>query len=99
MSGTIISLYCWVIGTPATKIFTIKIEYDETWGNVKDAIKEEEKNDFADIDADTLDLWKVRQCVISHIVAQIPIQKVTIDRSRLESEDFWKSVMVTNFTP
>ena len=36
---------------------------------MKDAIKEK-KNDFDDIAADTLDLWKVRHCAISHVVAQ-----------------------------
>jgi len=35
---------------------------------VKDAIKEKKKNEFADIDAATLNLWKVRHCAVSHVV-------------------------------
>jgi len=54
LSNTI-TLLCWVIGTPIKRIFPIKIEHDAIWGSVdlKKAIKEE-KNEFADIDADTL---------------------------------------------
>jgi hypothetical protein len=68
MSGTIMTkLFCWVIGTPTKQIFPAEIEPDKQWGHVKDAIKKKE-NEFADIDADTLDLWKVRHCPISHVV-------------------------------
>jgi hypothetical protein len=98
MSGTI-TLFCWVINTPIDQIFPVEVGHDEIWGNVKDAIKEKKKNEFADIDADTLKLWKVRHCAISHVVAQLPIQKVTIGRSQLsflESEDFLKSVTTKN---
>lgn len=35
---------------------------------MKDVIKEKKKNEFADIDAKTLDLWKVRHYAITHIV-------------------------------
>ena len=66
---------------------------------MKDKIKEKKKNEFADIDADTLDLWKVCHCAISHVVMLLPIQKVTIGDSqwsRLESEDYLKSVMAAN---
>jgi len=58
MSETI-KLFCWVIDTPTTHIFPVKVESDEIWGGMKDAIKEKEKNKFADIDAADLDLWKV----------------------------------------
>ena len=94
MSGTI-TLFCWVINTPTDQIFPVKVVHDVVWGNVKDSIKEKKTNEFADIDADTLKLWKVRHCAISHVVAQLPIQKVTIghsQRSLLESDDFLKEV-------
>ena len=69
MSGTIMTtLLCWVIGTPTKQTFPVEIEPDKLWGHVKDAIKEEKKNEFADIDADVLDLWKVLHCGISHVV-------------------------------
>jgi len=60
---------------------------------VKDMIKEKKKPEFDDIAADTLDLWKVRRCAISHVVMLLPIQKVNI--GDLESEDDLKSVMAT----
>ena len=60
MSGTI-TLLCWVIDTSTKRIFPVEVGYDEIWGKVKKQIKEEKKNEFADIDADTLDLWKVRR--------------------------------------
>jgi hypothetical protein len=98
MSGTIM-LLCWVIGTPIDQIFTVDIGNDVVWDKVKDAIKEKKKSEFDDIAANTLKLWKVRHCAISRVVAQLPIQKVTIGRSQLfmlESEDFLKSVTATN---
>jgi hypothetical protein len=45
--------------TPSHKNFPVNIKNDAIWGGVKAAIKEKKKNEFADIDADTLDLWKV----------------------------------------
>jgi hypothetical protein len=53
------TLLCWVMDTPSHKNFPVNIKNDAIWGGVKDAIKEKKKNEFADIDADTLDLWKV----------------------------------------
>jgi hypothetical protein len=99
MSGTIM-LSCWVIGTPVGKqTFIVRVRHDGVWHDVKKAIKEEKKVDFNDIDADTFDLWKVRRCAISHVVAQLLIQKVTIGRSQrslLESKDYLNSVLATN---
>src|SRR6266545_4865712 len=92
-------LFCWVIHMPTDQIFLVKVNHNDVWGTVKDAIKEKKKPEFDDIAADTLKLWKVRHCAISHIVAQLPIQKVTIGRSQhslLESEDFLKTVTATN---
>ena len=69
MSGTT-TLLCWVIGTPAKQTFPVGIDYetDKVWGHVKKAIKEEKKTEFADIDANTLDLWKVCHCTFSHVM-------------------------------
>ena len=97
MSETV-RLFCWVLNTPIDQIFAVDVGHDEIWGSVKDVIKEKKEPDFNDIAADTLHLRKVRYCAISHVVAQLPIQKVTIGRSQrslLESEDFLKSVTAT----
>jgi hypothetical protein len=98
MSGTI-TLLCWVIDTPTQQIFPVEVGHDAIWGEVKNAIKEVKKPEFDDIAADTLNLWKVRHCAISRVVAQLPIQKVTIHRSQrslLESEGFLQTVTTTN---
>ena len=71
MSGTI-QLICWVIGTPTKQTFAVLVGHDDIWDSVKDAIKEKKKNEFADIDANTLDLWKVRHRAISHVVMLNP---------------------------
>jgi hypothetical protein len=63
MSG-VITLPCWIIESHTKQIFLVEIGRDKMWGSVKDAIKEKKKPEFDDIAADTLDLWKVRQCVI-----------------------------------
>jgi hypothetical protein len=63
-----ITLSGWVINTPTKRIFPIDIGHDETWGRVREAIKEEKKPEFDDIAADSLDLWMVCQCAISRVV-------------------------------
>jgi len=97
MAGTI-TLICWVIDTPTKQTFAVRVGHDAIWDDVKDAIKKKKEPEFNDIAADTLDLWKVRQCAISHVVAQLHIQKVTIGCSKLslESEDFLRKVKATN---
>jgi hypothetical protein len=67
MSGTI-TLLCWVIDTPTRQIFTVDVGHDIVWDKVKKAIKKEKEPEFDDIDADALNLWKVRHCAISHVV-------------------------------
>ncbi len=67
MSETI-TLLCWVLNTPINRIFPVKVGHDEIWGTVKGAIKEKKKPEFDDIAANTLDLWKVCHCAITHVV-------------------------------
>jgi hypothetical protein len=67
MSSTI-TLLCWVIDTPTKQIFPIEVGHDAIWGKVKRAIKKEKEPEFDGIAADTLNLWKVRHCAISHVL-------------------------------
>jgi len=53
-------VYAVLLGTHcSTRLSTRFLGHDEIWGAVKDAIKEKNNNEFADIDADTLNLSKV----------------------------------------
>ena len=91
-----------MIHTSTNRIFPLEIGPDELWCNVKDAIKEKKKNEFADIDAATLNLWKVRHCAVSHVVmlnSQFERSPSGISRSQLsllESDDFLEKVMAKN---
>lgn len=44
---------------PVINAFSVKIDENETIDILKELIKEKKKNDFHDIDADKLKLWKV----------------------------------------
>jgi hypothetical protein len=59
MSGTVL-LYCIILGDNRT--FPVKIETTETVGILKETIKTT-KAAFAHIDADSLDIWKVRETI------------------------------------
>jgi hypothetical protein len=59
MSGNL-ELNCWVLGDDYNRTFPVKIANNETVAALKKAIKEEKKRAFLDVDADSLDLWKVR---------------------------------------
>ena len=65
---SVTTLFCWVIDTPIKQIFPVKIGHNEVWGTLKIEIKAMKKPEFDDIAANTLDLWKVCHCAISHVV-------------------------------
>lgn len=54
-----LELNCLILGDPSNRIFSVKIEAKESVGSLKRAIKEEKKQRFSYVDADTLDLWTV----------------------------------------
>jgi hypothetical protein len=59
---SIITLSCLVAGeNPYDNSFPVDIDTNKvkTVGHLKDAIKEKKQNDFANVDADKLKLWKV----------------------------------------
>ncbi|RHZ69128.1 hypothetical protein Glove_290g6 [Diversispora epigaea] len=53
-----IKLFCLIKGDSARHAFPVKIDRDDTIGDLKKAIKAEKPNDFFRVDADKLRLWK-----------------------------------------
>ncbi|KAG0345942.1 hypothetical protein BG005_001023 [Podila minutissima] len=58
MTDIHLTLFCVVDGETPSSAFPIKIELTETVGHLKDLIKTKKTNDFSDVDADTLTLWR-----------------------------------------
>ncbi|KAF8227713.1 hypothetical protein L208DRAFT_1295299 [Tricholoma matsutake] len=56
---SLLLLNCWVLGEDSTCVFPVKIDCDENVGALKKAIKEEKKQVFDHITADSLDVWNV----------------------------------------
>src|SRR4051812_18064022 len=56
---TIITLICLVQGQSKERAFPVRINKDLLIGELKDEIKKKKPNDFHDIDANKLNLWKV----------------------------------------
>ena len=55
-----ITLSCLVVGeNPYENAFAVEIDTTKLVSFFKDAIKEKKQNDFANVDADKLKLWKV----------------------------------------
>ena len=54
-------------------MFPVKIALEESVGALKDAIKEKKKQRLREIDADALDLWKVREWIAESIVPDTEI--------------------------
>ncbi|KAF9307968.1 hypothetical protein BG003_011803, partial [Podila horticola] len=64
--------------------FPVKIEFTETIGELKKAIKAEKANDFRDVDADKLTLWKVSiQITDDDDEIAILLNSVTGDKKKL----------------
>ncbi|KAK3833207.1 MAG: hypothetical protein J3R72DRAFT_527227 [Linnemannia gamsii] len=59
MADSIIGLYCIVDGETTSNAFLVEIESSKTIGTLRKLIKSEKKNDFQDVDADKLTLWRV----------------------------------------
>ena len=53
-----LELYCFVLSDRPTQIFPVQVAPSDSVGTLKKAIKGEKKA-FEDIDADSLNLWKV----------------------------------------
>jgi Crinkler effector protein N-terminal domain len=58
MSDTI-TIICLVQGQSTQQAFAIDIDKTKLISHLKDRIKEKKQNDYCDIDADSLELWKV----------------------------------------
>ena len=54
-------LNCWVIGDKANRVFTVEIADTKNVSALKYAIKEKKPVAFQHVDADAIDLWKVRE--------------------------------------
>ena len=52
-------LNCSILGPAVNRVFGIQITTDSTVDDLKDAIKEKNKNTLKHIDAGQLDIWKV----------------------------------------
>ena len=57
--STAIRLFCWVQGDEAKQRFPISVASTETVGELREMIKKKKENTFREVDADTLNLWKV----------------------------------------
>ncbi|KAG0338953.1 hypothetical protein BG005_003580, partial [Podila minutissima] len=53
------TLFCLVDGEMPSNTFPVKIELAETISHLKKLIKTEKTNNFHDVDANELTLWKV----------------------------------------
>lgn len=58
-----LNLNCWLLGDDPQRVFPVEIAKTKTVGGLKKAIKDEKKHAFDGIDADLVDLWKVRNSI------------------------------------
>jgi hypothetical protein len=54
-----IELQCWVLDSDIHRVFPIRIAESQTVGGLKREIKKENEQEFAQVDAKSLDLYKV----------------------------------------
>ncbi|KAG0009098.1 hypothetical protein BGZ81_003632, partial [Podila clonocystis] len=59
MSDNRMSLFCLVDGEATANAFSVKVSSNDTVDDLKDLIKTKKTNDFSDIDANKLTLWRV----------------------------------------
>ncbi|KAG0276645.1 hypothetical protein BGZ95_007258 [Linnemannia exigua] len=59
MAHNLLTLFCIVEGEALSRTFPVEIESSKAIGDLKKLIKTEKANDFQDVDADKLTLWRV----------------------------------------
>jgi hypothetical protein len=57
--SNIVTFFCVVHGESSERVFHVSIDKTLSISHLKKAIREEKPNDFADVDANKLMLWKV----------------------------------------
>ncbi|KAF9316071.1 hypothetical protein BG003_002377 [Podila horticola] len=77
MTDNRITLFCLVDGEATSTAFSIKIPLNDTIGDLKNHIKTRKANDFSDIDANHLTLWRVS---ISDDNQGVPITIVSLEK-------------------
>ncbi|KAI8594823.1 hypothetical protein EDD21DRAFT_359591 [Dissophora ornata] len=65
MASSHLNLFCVVDGESTSNAFPVEMESTKTIGDLKKLIKAEKTNDFQDVDADKLTLWRVSHPVIT----------------------------------
>jgi hypothetical protein len=59
MTNNLLTLFCLVDREATTNAFPVEIESTKTIGDLKELIKTKKTNDFQDVDADKLTIWRV----------------------------------------
>ncbi|KAF8911816.1 hypothetical protein BGZ58_005827, partial [Dissophora ornata] len=86
MTDKLLSLFCLVDGESTG--FPVKISPNNTIGELKDLIKDKKSNDFSDVDADQLTLWKVSIPVAPKIERkEISLADITSKEELDETDD------------
>ncbi|KAF9300785.1 hypothetical protein BGZ74_007516 [Mortierella antarctica] len=80
MTDNILTLVCLVDEEATSNAFSVEIDPSKTVDGLKKLIKSEKTNDFNDIDADKLTLWRVSIPIIDDDKIPILLNKVTSDK-------------------
>ncbi|OAQ24326.1 hypothetical protein K457DRAFT_1823888 [Linnemannia elongata AG-77] len=72
MTNNLLTLFCLVDGVATSSAFSVEIDSTNTVDELKKLIKTEKVNDFQDVDADKLTLWRV-SFLITRDNSEIPI--------------------------
>ncbi|KAF9299630.1 hypothetical protein BGZ74_008826 [Mortierella antarctica] len=83
MADNCVSLYCLVDGEVMSKAFSVKIQSNDTVGDLKDLIKAKKTNNLHDVDANELTLWNVS---VPTAYQMTPIPKRAIPYESVENE-------------
>ena len=75
-------LNCLVLGHDSGRIFPVKIDRNKNVGCLKEAIKEAKKPAFDDIDADSLEIWKVSIPVDEDTDLQVEVKKLRLPETK-----------------
>ncbi|KAG0336155.1 hypothetical protein BG000_006872 [Podila horticola] len=65
MTNIALTLFCLVDGETTSNAFPVKVSLDDTVGDLKNLIKTKKTNEFSDVDANQLTLWRVSIPVIT----------------------------------
>ncbi|KAG0017079.1 hypothetical protein BGZ81_010920, partial [Podila clonocystis] len=97
MADNPLTLFCVTVGDTILNAFPVSIPSTDTVGILKNLIKDKKTNDFSDVDADKLSLWRASIPITDDYESPILLENLT-DKEKLLPRTYISAVFTDDST-